>query len=326
VAAPTWAEHPMKLMRPFPLLVLYCAVVSACSGPHSAVTTAVPTAGRTAPAYALENTEVREISSKSLGRDYELFVSLPENYREYPTKLFPVLFITDANYAFPLVRSIARRVGDHGRGLEQFVLVGLSYAKGDTPEYSRRRDYTPTANGDKNAVSDMPGKPPVYGGGEAYRRFIVDEVFPFVARTYRVDMKRKIYAGHSYGGLFGIYILLTEPTMFEGYIISSPSLWFDGKVSLARERDYALAHKDLAANAFLVVGAYETINSNSGDRRYNRTFDLVRDLKELETQLRGRHYPGLRVESQVLADEDHLTVYPSAITRGLMWAFPAVKQ
>ena len=259
-----------------------------------------------------------------MGRDYQLFVSLPETYLLQPTRRFPALFITDANYSFPLVRSIARRVGDHDRGLEDFVLVGLSYAKGDTPEYSRRRDYTPTANGDKDAVSDMPGRRPVYGGAEAYRRFIAEEVFPFIARTYRVDMKRRIYAGHSYGGLFGAYILLTEPTMFDGYIISSPSLWFDDQFLLARERDYISTHQDLPARVFLAVGAYETINTNSGDKRYNTTVDLVRDLKAFETRLRARRYPGLHIESTVLADEDHLTVYPSAITRGLLWAFPPV--
>ncbi len=55
-------------------------------------------------------------------------------------------------------------------------------------------------------------------------------------RSYRVDMKRKIYVAHSYGGLLGAYILLTEPTMFERYVISSPSLWFDNKVMLSRAR------------------------------------------------------------------------------------------
>jgi hypothetical protein len=50
--------------------------------------------------------------------------------------------------------------------------------------------------------------------------------------------------------------------------------------------------------------------------------DLVRDLLTLEVQLRSRRYPGLRMESSVLSDEDHLTVYPSAITRAFKWALP----
>ena len=49
---------------------------------------------------------------------------------------------------------------------------------------------------------------------------------------------------------------------------------------------------------------------------------MVRDLKTFEAQLRSRRYPNLRIQSTVIEDEDHLTVYPAAITRGLMWALP----
>ena len=121
--------------------------------------------------YVLEDTEVREIRARALHRDYQLFISLPRGYAE-STRRYPVLFVTDANYAFPLIRSIAKRIRNGGEDMEDFILVGLSYAKGETPEYSRRRDYTPTANGDKEAVSDMLSAPPVYGEAEGYRKFI----------------------------------------------------------------------------------------------------------------------------------------------------------
>lgn len=129
--------------------------------------------------YVLEGTEVREIRARALHRDYQLFIGLPRGYAE-STRRYPVLFVTDANYAFPLIRSIARRIRNGGEDMEDFILVGLSYAKGETPEYSRRRDYTPTANGDQDAVSDMLSAPPVYGEAEGYRKFIAGEVFPMV--------------------------------------------------------------------------------------------------------------------------------------------------
>ncbi|GFE80644.1 hypothetical protein GCM10011487_26440 [Steroidobacter agaridevorans] len=169
----------------------------------------------------------------------------------------------------------------------------------------------------------MPGRPVVHGEAEAYRRFIADEVFPLVAEHYRVDMNRKIFAGHSYGGLLGAHILLTEPTMFERYILSSPSLWYDDRVMLARERAYAAVHTDMRADVFLSIGSFETVNPSSANKRYHRNNDMVRDLRKFEAQLRSRRYPGLRIDSNVIDDEDHLTVYPSAITRGLMWALPA---
>ncbi|MFC5743120.1 alpha/beta hydrolase [Dyella tabacisoli] len=317
----------MKERFAFPWLTACFIALSACSAAQAPVPSAQQAVKPAAPAstgYVLKNTEVRDIASATLHRDYQVFVSLPPSYEEQPTRRFPVVFVTDANYAFPLIRSIATRVGDHGSGLEEFVLVGLSYAKDETPTYSRQRDYTPTPNGptSKDAVSDMPGRSPVYGEAEAYRKFIADEVFPFVAKNYRVDMHRKIFSGHSYGGLLGVQMLLTEPTMFERYIISSPSLWFDNKVMLARERDYAAAHKDMPADVLMMTGGYETINPASKDKRYNHTRDMVRDMQTFEAQLKSRHYPGLHIESQTIADEDHLTVYPDAITHGLLWALP----
>jgi predicted alpha/beta superfamily hydrolase len=269
----------------------------------------------------LDGTEVRNIHSKSLQRDYQLFVSLPSSYSQ-SKRSYPVLFVTDANYAFPVIRSIAKRVGNNGKDIEEFILIGLSYAQGDTPEYSRRRDYTPTAHGDKDAASDMPGRTPMYGEAEGYRKFIADEVFPFVAQNYRADMSHKIYAGHSYGGLLGAHILLTEPTMFDHYIIGSPSLWFDHKEIFSQERAYANAHNDMPANVFMAVASFETVNPRSSNPRYNKTVDMVRDLSDFDRALKSRHYPGLNVQMKIIDDEDHLTVFPAIITRGLMWALP----
>lgn len=306
------------------LLAAGCVVLSACHEvkvPEPKVPPAPEPTASAPPAYVLTDTEIRDITSGPLGRTYQLFVSLPRSYHEDLTHRFPVLFVTDANYAFPLVRNIGRMVGDGGRGLEDFVLIGLSYAVGDTPKYSRQRDYTPTPNGE-DTESDMPGRPVRYGEAEAYRRFIADEVFPFVAEHYRVDMQRKIFAGHSYGGLLGAHIVLTAPTMFERYILSSPSLWYDNRVMLERERAYAAVHTDMRADIFLVIGGFETVKPSSQNKRYHRKNDMVRDLKTFEARLRSRRYPGLRIESTVIEDEDHLTVYPAAITRGLMWALP----
>lgn len=105
-----------------------------------------------------------------------------------------------------MTRALAARVGTHGRGLEEFILVGLSYAKGDTPEFSRRRDYTPGSSLETKYKSDMPGREPLFGEAEGYRRFIANSVFPLIAQSYRADMNRKIFSGHSYGSLLGLHV------------------------------------------------------------------------------------------------------------------------
>lgn len=274
------------------------------------------------PAYQLDGTEVLELParpSSALPRDYQLFVALPDGYAEpaNAARRYPLLLVADANYAFPLVRSIARRVGNHGRGLEDFILVGLSYAKGDTPQQSRGRDYTPSPNG---SSSPDGGRPVAYGQAEAYRRFLAAEVLPLIARSYRVDMSRKTFAGHSYGGLLGAHILLTEPAMFERYALSSPSLWFDDGLLFKRAAAYRAEHKDLRAQVFMSAGQFEAVRR--GDPRYSQEDDIVADMRRFELLLKAGHYPGLSIRSEVIAGEDHLTVNPVSLTRALKWAFP----
>lgn len=274
-----------------------------------------------APPYVLEGTEVQSIRAQALNRDYELYVSLPASYGQ-TQKRYPVVFVTDAPYAFPLLRSIGRRVSDHGERLEDFILVGLSYAKGDDPVRSRNRDYTPADIVAKKTRSAGQGDGP-YGQAEPYRRFIADEVFPFVARTYRADMKRKVYIGHSYGSLLGIHMLLTAPMMFDHYVLGSPSLWFDKHSMFDAERAYAASTKDMPAKVLMLVGSFETVPRRPSGPRFNTRNDLVRDAQAFEKQLKSHRYPGLTVRSDVIADEDHLTVFPAIATRALLWTLSA---
>jgi predicted alpha/beta superfamily hydrolase len=280
---------------------------------------AVPAAEATRP-YVLSDTETLSLHASRLGRDYEIDVALPPSYGKTQRR-YPVVFVTDAPYAFPVTRAIEARVAGHSSELPEFILVGLGYAQGDTPEYSRRRDYTPSPRGDRGAISDMPGRPVVYGEAEGYRRFIADEVFPFIASHYRADMAHKVFAGHSYGSLFGAWVMLTSPEMFDGYVLGSPSLWFDQRLLFARERTFAASHKDLQARVYLGAGAFETLQPRGRPRdpRFNTDDDMVGDTRAFARALASRGYPGLQLRTDVVAGEDHLTVAPALITRGLMW-------
>lgn len=268
--------------------------------------------------YEVLGTEVWDVPDPVSGRAYQLFVNLPPSYDEEPGRRYPVLYVTDADYAFPLLRQIGRRLNVEGPRVEEFILVGLSYAKGDGGMTSRRRDYTPTANGPA-------GSPPgdVHGGGAAYQAYIREQVKPFVESRFRADPGRSLFLGHSYGSLLGAQILFSEPRMFSGYILGSPSLWFDKRHAFGWEEAYARAHKDLPAHVYMYVGEYEAVKE--GYPRYNRRTDMVADNRALERRLKARNYPGLVLKSEVLNDEDHVTVAPRGFTHGLLELLPAQK-
>ncbi|WP_235501987.1 alpha/beta hydrolase [Janthinobacterium sp. Ant5-2-1] len=297
-------------MKPLNLLIVLCCLAS------SALASNALAAPASAPAsYVLENTEVRDIRAQALKRDYQLYVALPDSYRQ-GTKRYPVLFVVDANYSFAIVRNIAQRLNKHA-GMEEVIVVGLSYANGDGGVYSRRRDYTPTTPRKHDYRSDMPGRQPAFGEAKAYGQFISGEVFPFIASNYRVDMQRKVFIGHSYGSLLGLQFLLTEPRTFEHYILGSPSLWYDAGVMFDREQAYAASHKDLPASVFFGIGGLEKLAPGKKRSRSEEEADMLADLREFDGKLKSHKYPGLKTRLRVFEDEDHASVFPFILTHGL---------
>jgi len=272
------------------------------------------TAATPAP-YVLDETEVRDVHARALNRDYQLFVALPDSYRS-SNRRYPVLFVTDANYAFPVARGIAQRLTKHAH-MEEVIVVGLSYSKGDSPVYSRRRDYTPAVPRHRDYVSDMPGRTAAFGEAQAYGRFIAADVFPLIAANYRADMSRKIFVGHSYGSLLGLQLLLSEPRTFDRYILGSPSLWFDQGVMFEREQDYAKGHKDMPASVFFGIGGRETLSKDRKRARTEENADMVADLCDFDAALKSHRYPNLKSRLEVFADEDHGSVFPLVLTHGL---------
>ncbi|QNA98323.1 alpha/beta hydrolase [Massilia sp. Se16.2.3] len=266
---------------------------------------------------------MRDVRAPALKRDYQVFVALPDSYRD-TTRRYPVVFVTDANYAFPIVRGIAQRLTKHA-GMEETIVVGLSYAQGDTGVYSRRRDYTPSVPRKHDYRSDMPGRPVALGEAAAYARFLKDQVLPLVAKHYRADMGRKFFVGHSYGSLLGLQILLTEPRTFEHYILGSPSLWYDGGVMFDRENVYSERHRDLPASVFFGIGGLERLAPGKKRSRAEEEADMVADLQDLHGTLKSHRYPGLRMQMKVFADEDHASVFPLVVTHGLRSVLPSKK-
>ncbi|HEY9274171.1 alpha/beta hydrolase [Achromobacter sp.] len=265
--------------------------------------------------YEIADSEVWDVPDPVSGRGYQVFVALPPSYAKQPQRRYPVLYVTDADYAFPIIRQLGRRLNVEGPQIEEFILVGLSYGKGEDGGVSRQRDYTPTPNGPSTAPANA-----IHGQALAYQRYLRDQVKPYITARYRTDPAKALFLGHSYGALLGAQILFTEPGMFNSYILGSPSLWYDKRYALKLEARYAQQHQDLTANVYLYVGAYEALRK--GDRRYNQTVDMVADNRALEAALRDRKYPGLKLKSVILDDEDHLSVAPRGFTQALKYLLP----
>ena len=265
--------------------------------------------------YEIADSEVWDVPDPISKRGYQVFIALPPSYATQPQRRYPVLYVTDADYAFPIIRQLGRRLNVEGPQIEEFILVGLSYGKGEDGGVSRQRDYTPTPNGPSTAAPNS-----IHGQARAYQQYLRDQVKPFITARYRTDPARALFLGHSYGALLGVQVLFTDPGLFSSYILGSPSLWYDKRYALKLEASYAEQNQDLRANVYLYVGAYEAMRK--GDRRYNQTVDMVADNQALEAALLSRKYSSLKLKSVILNDEDHLTVAPRGFTQALKYLLP----
>jgi hypothetical protein len=68
--------------------------------------------------YTLDRSEVIDFHAKANGKDYEIYVKLPESYANNPDKKYPLILLTDGYYAFPLLSSINWRMSERNKVLE----------------------------------------------------------------------------------------------------------------------------------------------------------------------------------------------------------------
>jgi predicted alpha/beta superfamily hydrolase len=274
------------------------------------------------PPVSIPNSEVRTLSSKSVGQEYNILVSLPSypNYAE-SNERYPVLYVLDPNMLFGWIAALVREsallsaVGYPTAGFvpPNLIVVGIGYPMTlyRQPKLAfslRTRDQTPTNVPDMDKVWGGPS-----GGAKNFLRFIRDELMPCINSNYRTDPTDSTIVGHSFGGLFALYVLFHEPDAFRRYVASSPSLWWDKKVTFEYEREYASKHTELSARLFLSAGATEELEYEEAH--------MTSNLKEFAEILRQRNYVGLDWKSHIFEDEGHLSVEGAAVCKGISSVF-----
>ena len=255
-----------------------------------------PGAGTPYPEVRIPRSEIRQLHSSQTGRDYDLYIRVPDDYEKYPKVKYPVLYMLDAQWDFKMMDSIYGSLKYDGL-VPEMVIVGISYS-GDKPDYEtlRAMDYTPVNTNN------------VVGSGDApkFLAFLKDTVIPFVESNYQVRPTERVLMGHSYGGLFTLYALFTDPTLFNGYVSGSPVTVYGDNFSFKQEEAYFDRHKDLTTRLYIFVGGEES---------------LLYPVNQFVDVLKSRNYEGLTLETRVLEGEGHSSSKTEGFNRGLRFVF-----
>jgi len=246
------------------------------------------------PQVEIAGSQLLKISSTITGQEYVLHINLPQHYND-TSKTFPVIYLIDSQWDFSLVTAI---YGDqyYDGFMPSAIIVGITWG-GENPNYDKRRafDLTPTDAGQSAQ----------FGNAEKFLSFIKHEAIPFIDSKYRTDKNDRALAGHSFGGLFTLYALFSEPELFHRYVSGSPAWgWDRGSIYTYAEKfsKIKLTHP---LNVYTFVGEYEDVSG----------------FEKLAATIQGYKISGLELKTQVVTGAGHSGTKPEGYNRGLQFVF-----
>jgi hypothetical protein len=221
-----------------------------------------------------------------------------------PPAGYPVIYFLDGNAVLmELNASLLARLASQK---QPPVLVLLSYDNDLRIDANGRSyDYTPAPLQTRGMRAN--------GGADAFLQLIESQIKPAVAAKVAIDPQQQTLWGHSYGGLFVLHTLLTQPASFQYYVAVEPSLWW-GKGFILQEAQRVIdRHPALSAHLRLWTGGGEKMRSAPPNiKQTPLPADAAQQLAERLNTLNGldvdfREWPGL----------DHGAMFSAAIAPAL---------
>lgn len=161
--------------------------------------------------------EIHTLPSSIMGGDRRIVVGLPSGYADAPDRRYDVVYVIDGGpeQDFPHLAGLAQSSEVNGT-FAPFILVGIETVQ-------RRAEITPLVADPAPYVAELGVAP---GGSERFRRFIAEDIKPWIEARYRTSGNDAVM-GESLAGLFVVETLFEQPQLFDDYIAVSPSLWWE---------------------------------------------------------------------------------------------------
>ena len=137
------------------------------------------------------------------------------------------------------------------------------------PNKDRNRDFTPT-HSLTNQIGKESSSLASSGGGDAFLKFLQEELVPRIDASYRT-LPYRILAGHSLGGLLAIHALLAAPAAFQGILAMDPSLWWDNQIVVRKEKEFLANAKGLHNGVFISLANTPQIGTFNNPRLNEET-------------------------------------------------------
>jgi predicted alpha/beta superfamily hydrolase len=251
------------------------------------------------------------LPSRILNEERPYWLYLPPSYgsKVFAPKRYPVLYLLDGDQHFQSASGVVQFMSAGINGniqIPELIIVAI-------PNTARNRDLTPThstkGSDGKEAASFASS-----GGGEAFQRFLKEELIPHIDGEYRT-VPYRILVGHSLGGLLALDAFLHRASGFQAYIAIDPSLWWDDQVLLRKAKEVTANASDLHDSVYISMANNPHIDPSVGENP-RRDFAAV---------LQANVSPRFRARLQYFESEDHGSVPLLSLYHGLLFIFDGYK-
>ncbi len=248
---------------------------------------------------------IEEIQSVELAEKRILNIYLPEGYNKTDTATYPVIYLLDGSADEDFI---------HVVGLIQFnnfswinrvpksIVVGIANT-------DRRKDFTfpTTVEADKKRF-------PTTGHCDKFIAFIEKELQPFIEKKYKANDSKTII-GQSLCGLLATEILFTKPSLFNKYIIISPSLWWDNGSLLKHSPEILKENFLPQTDIYIGVG-------KEGLAPTDIPHVMEVEANVLAEKIQHTKSKNVTVYFDYLPQEDHATITHQAVFNALRLLYP----
>jgi predicted alpha/beta superfamily hydrolase len=240
---------------------------------------------------------IDEIQSKELEEKRILNIYFPEGYNQNDTTKYPVIYLLDGSENEDFVHIVGLVQFNTFEWINQIpksIVVGIA-------NVDRRRDFTfPTT-----IIEDLKTYPTT-GHSNKFIAFIENELQPFIQKKYKTTNDKTII-GQSLGGLFATEVLFKKPTLFNKYIIISPSLWWDNG-SLINQNSTLLSKNFIQQTDIYIGVGKEGLTPTE----IPRVMEV--DANLLFEKIKGIKSKNVNIFFDYLPQENHATIMHQAVS------------
>lgn len=244
-----------------------------------------------------------------------------------PAAGYVPVYVLDGDMVFPTAATAAYTFYHHAKdnGAQPLLIVGIGYDNGkllDIPQ--RSLDYAPplAATG---KVSDIQ---PKLGEADVFLRMLQSELKPLLQQQYPLQDAKAALMGHSYGGVLALYALMQHPDDFSHYIISSPSMWWNGGALQQLPDSYLqpLHQSKQPKQVRITVGEFEQapsphIDANSERAHILADKQMVDKVEAMGQRLQALPNANVHIEQQRYAGETHTGAMFRATLDGIKFLY-----